>query len=244
MTRFRALAATAAALFLAAPATLADEAPANSGGVHNPSQKPCVEDPSFEGLWRIRTTPRGASTNGHFDLRLTVSGDKISGVFTNLDGQPQLNGTLDGTKLKQYGVNSFEFTYSQPQVNVKGKGTYEQSGDGKRISGLIYPEGPTWSLVYWDGDRVNEPVRPAQAAPPSGRLDRAAERAGHVMGRATAIADVDMYIGPSGETPVLGIWRKDSRATPLESREGRCKLQGINGGQDAWVWGEFVSGCN
>jgi len=61
--------------------------------------------------------------------------------------------------------------------------------------------------------------------------------------QATAIDDVDIYIGPSGDTPVLGIWRKGSQAAPLASQDGWCKLQGIADGQDAWVWGEFASGC-
>lgn len=60
---------------------------------------------------------------------------------------------------------------------------------------------------------------------------------------ATAIDDVDMYSEPSGDSTNLGIWRKGSRATPLQSQDGWCNLKGVAGGRDAWVWGELVSGC-
>ena len=155
MTRFRALAATVAALVLSAPAALADPPPTYSGSFFKPGQKPQFVPPTFEGLWRTHT-----SANGHFDLRLFVSGDKVTGGFTTRDGQPQYNGNIYGTLIKKYGVYSFEFTYEQPQINAKGKGTFEQSEDGKRIAGVIYPEGPTRTYFNWDGERVDEFIQP------------------------------------------------------------------------------------
>jgi hypothetical protein len=49
---------------------------------------------------------------------------------------------------------------------------------------------------------------------------------------------------PDGDTAIMGMMRKGTPVTPLENREGWCKLQGIlRGGRDGWVWGEFVSAC-
>lgn len=95
-------------------------------------------------------------------------------------------------------------------------------------------------VVFIKGDTLSGADKASGTPWTGARLAGAADAAGP---RATAIDDVDMYSDPDGNSTNLGTWRKGSQATPLASQDGWCKLKGIANGQDAWAWGELVSGC-
>jgi hypothetical protein len=112
--------------FDCAAAAPVEPKPIKSTG-HMPAATPAPAAASaadWVGRWDT-TTDQG----GHFELVLTQDGDAITGVFRDLNGNPQYNGTLIGT------LSGKTLKYRFTQLKAAGLGEFSIANAGQAISG-------------------------------------------------------------------------------------------------------------
>jgi hypothetical protein len=96
------------------------------------------------GSWDT-TTDQG----GHFELVLTQDGDKISGTFHDLNGNPQYDGTLVGT------ISGRVLTYRFAQLKATGTGIFKLDQSKQKITGNGVTQGAAKTRFLWSGSKTN-----------------------------------------------------------------------------------------
>jgi hypothetical protein len=97
------------------------------------------------GSWDT-TTDQG----GHFELVLEQDGDKISGTFHDLNGNPQYDGTLVGT------LSGRTLTYRFAQLKATGTGLFKLDQSKQKITGNgVTLQGAAKTRFFWSGSKTN-----------------------------------------------------------------------------------------
>ena len=113
----------------------------------------------FGGNWDTNS-----STGGHFELSLSVDGETVTGTFSDLNGNPQYNGTLKGT------LNGpmLTYTFAQPAIGAGGSGSgrFMMKSNGKEFYGAFKMDSDPDTNYRWWGNRKEIDVNGQQCVPP------------------------------------------------------------------------------
>ena len=99
---------------------------------------------SFSGVWDTHT-----NVGGRYQLVLQMTGFTIIGTFTELNGNPQYNGTLLGDVSAD--KKSFNYRYSQKNGS-HGSGSFNLSDDGQSLTGTVTPDNDN-TIYTWEGTK-------------------------------------------------------------------------------------------
>ncbi len=111
---------------------------------------------AMAGMWSLTT-----NSNIHYDLLLALAPGNIGNIgnmndtmvqgnFTNTDGVPAYDGSLQG--IIRFGERTVIFTYAQPGSKTGGHGELTLSSDGSSLSGSGF-DGPSKAQFTWGGPR-------------------------------------------------------------------------------------------
>ena len=77
---------------------------------------------------------------------LQRNGESVTGTFSDLNGNPQYNGTITGTISGQM----LTYTYVQPAINGAGKGGFMMKSNGTEIYGALKTDNdPNTNYRWW-----------------------------------------------------------------------------------------------
>lgn len=129
----------------AAPVKPAAPPPIKSSG-HIPKPAAPAVSPGWAGRWETRT-----AQGGHYEIIFVQDGDNVRGAFTDLNGNPQYNGSLSG----EVSGTVLLYEYTQPKMEATGKGMFELASSGRTITGNGVAHDAAKTKFKWWGWKTN-----------------------------------------------------------------------------------------